>query len=114
MECEEFILPDWSQWRTGHLPEWSSPDDPAMVFAAVGRLNPIHYFFFKRNGHLPDWSSPDDPARFLAAVGRLKPSYYKTLPQNIKKQLEESNIQKLGRGQRQKYINRKYIHRIFK
>ena len=84
MECEEFILPDWSRWRTGHLPEWSSPDDPAMVFAAVGRLNPIHYFFFKRNGHLPDWSSPDDPARFLAAVGRLKPSLYKVLQMVMK------------------------------
>ena len=25
---------------TGHLPDWSSPDDPARVLAAVGRLNP--------------------------------------------------------------------------
>ena len=63
MECEEFILPDWSP-----------PDDPARVLAAKGRLKPIHKYFRKRNGHLPDWSSPDDPARFLAAVGRLKPS----------------------------------------
>ena len=29
--------------RTGHLPDWSSPDDPAMVLAAVGRLNPSEY-----------------------------------------------------------------------
>ena len=29
MECEEFILPDWSP-----------PDDPASVLAAKGRLNP--------------------------------------------------------------------------
>ena len=31
-------------FRTGHLPDWSSPDDPARVLAAVaygvGRLNP--------------------------------------------------------------------------
>ena len=26
--------------RTGHLPDWSSPNDPARVLAAVGRLNP--------------------------------------------------------------------------
>ena len=32
MECEEFILPDWSP-----------PDDPARVLAAVGRLNPSQY-----------------------------------------------------------------------
>ena len=29
--------------RTGHLPDWSSPDDPARVLAAVGRLNPSVY-----------------------------------------------------------------------
>ena len=26
--------------QTGHLPDWSSPDDPARVLAALGRLNP--------------------------------------------------------------------------
>ena len=26
--------------RSGHLPDWSSTDDPARVLAAVGRLNP--------------------------------------------------------------------------
>ena len=26
--------------RTCHLPDWSSPDDPARVLAAEGRLNP--------------------------------------------------------------------------
>ena len=32
----------WISMRTGHLPDWSSPDDPARVLAAVGRLNPSH------------------------------------------------------------------------
>ena len=31
--------------RTGHLPDWSSPDDPARVLAAVGRLNPSYTNF---------------------------------------------------------------------
>ena len=26
--------------RNGHLPDWSSPDDPARFLAAVGRLKP--------------------------------------------------------------------------
>ena len=26
--------------RTGHLQDWSSPDDPVRVLAAVGLLNP--------------------------------------------------------------------------
>ena len=41
-------------------------------------------------------------------------NYYNDLPQNIKKQLGEDNIEKLGRGQRKKYVNRKYVHCIFK
>ena len=32
----------WISMRTDHLPDWSSPDDPARVLAAVGRLNPNH------------------------------------------------------------------------
>ena len=34
--------------RNGHLPEWSSPDDPAKFLAAVGRLKPSLY---NANGH---------------------------------------------------------------
>ena len=31
-----FIVPlHWISMRTGHLPDWSSPDDPARVLAAV-------------------------------------------------------------------------------
>ena len=36
-----FIVPlHWISMRTGHLPDWSSPDDPARVLEAVGCLNP--------------------------------------------------------------------------
>ena len=41
-------------------------------------------------------------------------SHYNDLPENIKMQLGKDNIEKLGRGQRKKYVNRRYVHYIFK
>ena len=41
-------------------------------------------------------------------------SHYNDLPENIKMQLGKDNIEKLGRGQRRKYVNRRYVHYIFK
>ena len=59
MECEEFILPDWSP-----------PDNPIQSERASSSLMECEEFI------LPDWDwSPfDDPARVLAAKGRRNPS----------------------------------------
>ena len=42
INLELISLFHWISMRTGHLPDWSSPDDPARVLAAVGRLNPSY------------------------------------------------------------------------
>ena len=57
MECEEFILPDWSPH-----------DNPIQSERANSWIMECEEFI------LPDWSPPDDPARVLAAEGRLNPS----------------------------------------
>ena len=57
MECEEFILPDWSL-----------PDNPIQSERAKSSLMECEKFF------LPDWSPPDDPAQALPAEGRHVPS----------------------------------------
>ena len=57
MECEEFILPDWSP-----------PDNPIQSERASSSLMECEKFI------LPDWSPSDDPARVLAAEGRRNPS----------------------------------------
>ena len=60
MECEEFILPDWSP-----------PDNPIQserAKRASSSLMGCEELIF------PDWSPPNDPARVLAAEGRRNPS----------------------------------------
>ena len=57
MECEEFILPDWSP-----------PDNPIQSERASSSLMECEKFI------LPDWSPPNDPTRVLAAEGRRNPS----------------------------------------
>ena len=57
MECEEFILPDWSP-----------PDNPIQSERASSSIMECEEFI------LPDWSPSDDPARVLAAEGRRNPS----------------------------------------
>ena len=59
MECEEFILPDWSL-----------PDNPIQSERASSSLMECEKFI------LPDWSPPNDPARVLAAEGRRNPSIH--------------------------------------
>ena len=49
MECEEFILPDWSP-----------PDNPIQSKRAKRASSSIMEF---EEFILPDWSPPDDPAR---------------------------------------------------
>ena len=46
--------------RSGHLPDWSSPDDPARVLAAVGRLNPSGYDDDDDDGGNDDDNHVDD------------------------------------------------------
>ena len=57
MECEVFILPDWSP-----------PDNPIQSERASSSIMECEEFI------LPDWSPFDDPARVLAAEGRRNPS----------------------------------------
>ena len=60
MECEEFILSDWSP-----------PDIPIKSERANSWIMESEEFI------LPDWSPFDDPARVLAAKGRRNPSDWK-------------------------------------
>ena len=92
MECEEFILPDWSptdnpiqserakrasssimESEEFILPDWSPPDNPIQSERASSSLMECEKFI------LPDWSPPNDPARVLAAEGRRNPSQIKLL-----------------------------------
>ena len=57
MECEVFILPDWSP-----------PDNPIQSERASSSIMECEEFI------LPDWSPFDDPARVLVAEGRRNPS----------------------------------------
>ena len=87
MECEEFILPDWSPpdipiqserakrasssiMECGEfiLPDWSPPDNPIQS----ERAKRASFSIMEREEFiLPDWSPPDDPARGLAAAVTL-------------------------------------------
>ena len=60
MECEEFILPDWSP-----------PDNPIQSERAKRASSSIMEC---EEFILPDWSPSDNPARVLAAEGRRNPS----------------------------------------
>ena len=63
MECEVFILPDWSP-----------PDNPIQSERAKRASSSIMEC---EEFILPDWSPFDDPARVLAAEGRRNPSIFK-------------------------------------
>ena len=90
MECEEFILPDWSppdnpiqserakrasssimESEEFILPDWLPPENPIPSERASSSLMECEKFI------LPDWSPPNDPARVLAAEGRRNPSVSK-------------------------------------
>ena len=72
MECEVFILPDWSP-----------PDNPIQSERASSSIMECEEFI------LPDWSPFDDPARVLAAEGRRNPSYTKSLIKMTRKGIEK-------------------------
>ena len=90
MECEEFILPDWSppdnpiqserassslmECEEFILPDWSPPDNPIQSERAKRASSSIMEC---EKFILPDWSPPNDPARVLAAEGRRNPSVHK-------------------------------------
>ena len=57
MECEEFILPDWSP-----------PDDPARILADVGRRNPIYQILKTRK---TDFKKFNNPTVLFAAGDRI-------------------------------------------
>ena len=76
MECEVFILPDWSppdnpiqserasssimECEEFILPDWSPPDNPIQSERAKRASSSIMEC---EEFILPDWSPPDDPAR---------------------------------------------------
>ena len=68
MECEVFILPDWSP-----------PDNPIQSERASSSIMECEEFI------LPDWSPFDDPARVLAAEGRRNPSICKKQVKKVNK-----------------------------
>ena len=84
MECEVFILPDWSP-----------PDNPIQSERASSSIMECEEFI------LPDWSPFDDPARVLAAEGRQNPSENKMMGES------ESNENKMtGESKRDKMARR--------